>query len=277
MRKRMEVIQGTRFGMLTIIKEVEPYYYKGHPFRQFLCQCDCGKTSVTTLSRLRSGTTKSCGCIVGTTYSKHKELTNTRIYNIWKSMKQRCYDTKAISFPNYGGRGISICDEWRNDFMFFYDWAMANGYKENLSIDRIDFNGNYEPSNCRWATKNEQAQNKRNNIVLELNGERHTISEWSRITGIKSGALQGRKYAGWSDEKTLTTPVKNFDFHKMSNGKSPVILVNKDGIVSEYDSIRDAAKSNNLSYASVYRYLRGEQKTCRGYDFRYKDNEQKLL
>ena len=113
--------------------------------------------------------------------------------------------------------------------------------------------------------------------MLELNGVRHTISEWSRITGIKSGALQGRKYAGWSDEKTLTTPVKNFDFHKMSNGKSPVILVNKDGIVAEYDSIRDAAKSNNLSYASVYRYLRGEQKTCRGYDFRYKDNELNLL
>lgn len=276
MRKRMEVKQGTRFGMLTIIKEVEPYYYNGHPYRQFLCQCDCGKTSITTLGRLRIGMTKSCGCQSGSR-PNHKELTNSRIYHIWSSMKQRCYDINAISFPNYGGRGISVCDEWRNDFMAFYNWAIAHGYNESLTIDRIDCNGNYEPSNCKWATMKEQMQNKRNNVMLELNGERHTISEWSRITGIKCGALQGRKYAGWSDEKTLTTPVKNFDFHKMSNGKSPVILVNKGDIVAEYDSIRDAAKLNNLSYASVYRYLRGEQKTCRGYDFRYKDNELKLL
>lgn len=276
MTKRLNIEKGTRFGMLTVIKEVEPYRSKWGDFRQFLCQCDCGKTTITTLNRLRIGMTKSCGCQIGTR-PKYKELTNTRIYNIWRSMKQRCYDSKAISFPNYGGRGISVCDEWRNDFMAFYNWAIAHGYNESLTIDRIDCNGNYEPSNCKWATMKEQMQNKRNNVVLELNGESHTISEWSRITGIKSGALQGRKYAGWSDEKILTTPVKNFDFHKMSNGKSPIILVNKDGIVAEYDSIRDAAKSNNLSYASVYRYLRGEQKTCRGYDFRYKDNELNLL
>lgn len=216
MRKRMEVKQGTRFGMLTIIKEVEPYYYNGHPYRQFLCQCDCGKTSITTLGRLRIGMTKSCGCQSGSR-PNHKELTNTRIYNIWRSMKQRCYDSNAISFPNYGGRGISVCDEWRNDFMAFYNWAMTNGYKDNLSIDRIDFNGNYEPSNCRLATMGEQAQNKRNNIVLELNGEKHTIAEWSRITGFRAGTLQNRKYAGWSDEKTLTFPLRKHKKYKTNN------------------------------------------------------------
>ena len=273
----MEVKQGTRFGMLTIIKEVEPYYYNGHPQRQFLCQCDCGKTSVTTLSRLRVGMAQSCGCKKGGK-PKLGVPTHTRLHHIWTSIKQRCYYTRSISYKNYGGRGIIMCDEWKNNYLSFYNWAMNNGYNDSLTIDRIDYDGNYEPSNCRWATKEEQAQNKRNNIVLELNGERHTISEWSRITGIKAGALQSRKYAGWSDEKTLTTPVKKLDFHKMSNGKSPVVLVGKNGeIITEYNSIMEAAKTNNLSYASVYNYLRGKQKTCKGCDFKYKDNVLNIL
>ena len=217
MRKRMSIETGTRYGMLTIIKEVEPYYYRGHPFRQFLCQCDCGATSITTLNRLRQGKVLSCGCLKGTTHSKYKELTKTRIYNIWSSMKQRCYYPNAISYPNYGGRGIGICQEWKDSFKAFYDWAMEHGYNDDLTIDRIDYNGNYEPSNCKWSTVKEQAQNKRNNIVLELNGEKHTIAEWGRITGFKVGTLQNRKYAGWSDKKTLTYPLRKHKKYKTKN------------------------------------------------------------
>lgn len=208
MRKRMEVKQGTRFGMLTIIKEVEPYYYNGHPYRQFLCQCDCGKTSITTLGRLRIGMTKSCGCKSGSR-PNHKELTNSRIYNIWRSMKQRCYDSNAISFPNYGGRGISVCDEWRNDFMAFYNWSIANGYADNLTIDRIDSKGNYEPSNCRWVTYKQQANNTSSNVLVTHNGESHTLAMWGEILGIQPQTLNYRiNHAKWSIEKAFTTPVK---------------------------------------------------------------------
>lgn len=211
----MEIKQGDRYGMLTIIKEVEPYYYHGKlNSRNFQCQCDCGNITITSLNRLRQGKVKSCGCLVGTTYAKHKELTNSRLYHIWASIKQRCYYPKAISYPNYGGRGVCMSSLWKDDFMSFYKWAIEHGYNDNLTIDRIDYNGNYEPSNCKWSTMKEQAQNKRNNIVLELNGEKHTIAEWSKITGIRAGTLQNRKYSGWSDKKTLTHPLRKHQKYK---------------------------------------------------------------
>lgn len=132
---------------------------------------------------------------------------NTRLYHIWKSMKQRCNNPKCINYHNYGGKGITVCDEW-DDFIQFKDWAMKAGYKDNLTIDRIESSGNYCPDNCRWVTYKIQNNNKNNNIMIEYNGEVHTISEWSNIIGIKMQTLWRRLKSGWSIEKALTTPLK---------------------------------------------------------------------
>ncbi len=122
-------------------------------------------------------------------------------------MKSRCYCESATAFDTYGGRGITVCDEWKSDFETFYKWAIDNGYNDALTIDRIDTNGNYEPSNCRWATMKEQTNNVRRNNRVEFNGVVHTVSEWSDITGINKKTLWNRLSRGWPIEKALTKKV----------------------------------------------------------------------
>jgi hypothetical protein len=119
-------------------------------------------------------------------------------------MKARCYNPKATSYKSYGKRGIRVCDEWRHDFVAFRDWAVSNGYSDNLTIDRKDANGNYEPLNCQWATYKEQANNKRDSRFVEFNGESHTLGEWASITGIKLATIWARLNKGWSAEEALT-------------------------------------------------------------------------
>lgn len=118
-------------------------------------------------------------------------------------MKTRCFNSKDDHFKDYGGRGISVCDEWKNDFKTFHDWALEKGYSDDLSIDRIDSNGNYEPSNCRWATSYEQTNNRRTTVILELDGERHTLSEWSKIKGIGYQTLFARYKSGKTPDEIL--------------------------------------------------------------------------
>ena len=138
--------------------------------------------------------------------STHGE-TKTRLHKIWESMHERCYNKNHKYFGNYGGRGIYVCGEW-SDYIHFRDWALNNGYAEDLTIDRKDVNGNYTPSNCRWITMKEQQNNKRTNRCISMNGETHTMSEWSEIIGIKKTTLKERLNSGWSVEKSLTTPVR---------------------------------------------------------------------
>ena len=137
-------------------------------------------------------------------------------YNSYKSMMSRCYREKDASYKYYGGRGIAVCEEWHN-ILNFEKWVEDHPYFEGATLDRIDSNGNYEPSNCRWATMFEQCKNRRNSVLIEFNGEIHNITEWARITGIKRGTLNTRYSRGWSAERILTSPVvhgNQYTFYK---------------------------------------------------------------
>lgn len=188
-------IAGQRFGRLTAVKHIGSKNGRA----VWLCKCDCGKETIVYGKSLRSGNTKSCGCLnidssterIVKFNTKHGG-TNSRIFRIWGNMKTRCYNKNAINFQDYGGRGITVCDEWKEDFSAFRDWALNNGYSPNLTIDRVDNEKGYSPDNCRWATPKEQANNRRGNRPITHNGETHTISEWADIIGIDDDTLLKR-------------------------------------------------------------------------------------
>jgi hypothetical protein len=135
-------------------------------------------------------------------------MKGTRLYKTWGNMKSRCYRKKDISYPNYGGRGIVVCDEWRDSFEAFRDWALSHGYRDDLTLDRIDLNGNYEPENCRWQTYKQQANNRRSNKYLECDGKRLTYSEWADLYGITERTISRRIAAGWDAERAIKEPMK---------------------------------------------------------------------
>lgn len=153
---------GQKIHNLILIKEMPPVFYNGRKCRKGLFECSCGKHFEASISKVKSKHTKSCGCFniaqIKERFTKHG-LTNSKLFSVWSDVLRRCFNKNRQDFQRYGGRGITVCDEWKNDFLAFYNWSMANGYKNGLSIDRINNDGNYEPSNCRWATLNVQARN----------------------------------------------------------------------------------------------------------------------
>lgn len=196
-------LTGQKFEHLTVIKRAQENTKHGRA--QWICKCDCGKEIVTSGNCLLRGHTKSCGCTrkYNTNLYKHG-LSKTRLHRIWRAMKDRCYNSENSHYYLYGGCGITICDEWLNDFVSFYNWSINNGYSENLSIDRIDSDKNYCPENCRWTTDIVQANNKRTNKLFTLNGKTQSLADWCRETGVKYGDAQNRLNYGYSFEEAIS-------------------------------------------------------------------------
>lgn len=210
-------LTGQRFGRWTVLYRAENR--KGPDGRTLVhwrCRCDCGNERDVYGPRLRKGESLSCGCYnrdhqaeLHRTHGKR----GTRLYNVWCSMKQRCDDPNCKAFKDYGGRGITVCDEWNKSFDVFCEWACSNGYDEaavrgECTLDRIDVNGNYEPSNCRWIAQEVQNINRRNNVRITLQGETKTLSEWCEALNMPYSTVHFRiRYLGWDAEKALSTPV----------------------------------------------------------------------
>lgn len=197
-------LTGDRYGKLTVISFS---HYSDDKKRTFWkCKCDCGCEVIARADQLKNGHTKTCGCFYNKeiiTLIKRYGKSAERIYNIFHGMKQRCYNPNSTEYKNYGGRGISICDDWMNAPQDFITWSLENGYEDTLSIDRIDNNGNYEPSNCRWTTVIQQANNTRRNIYIKFHGETKTLAEWSRVLGFDYELVYGRLRRGVLFEKAI--------------------------------------------------------------------------
>ncbi len=191
---------GEIYGRYTVIS-IEP----PHTRRRAICKCECGNERRVLTFTLQNGKAQSCGCSRIT----HGEKKNrTRLYRIWVSMKGRCRNPRNQAFGNYGGRGISVCDEWVSDYTQFRDWATSSGYSRELQIDRINNDGRYEPANCRWVTLKTNANNKRNNIRLSAFGEIKTASQWSEDAAcqVNAATIRRRIANDWSPEKAIKTP-----------------------------------------------------------------------
>lgn len=205
---------GVRFGRLTVI---EPSYTSlfentraGHD-RLVTCRCDCGNEVDVLLGNLARGYTVSCGCWAKEKTAERVTIhgeTGSRLYWVWHNMIERCTNPNATNYERYGGRGITVCPEWRSSFEAFMAWAMANGYQPGLQVDRKDNDGPYTPSNCRWATRKQQARNTSQNVIITYDGRPVTMIEASELTGIPYGTIRRRRRDGWP-ESHLLDPQKN--------------------------------------------------------------------
>lgn len=210
-RCKENALYGKKFGRLTALAPTD----KRAACKSVIwrCECECGAIKEYPITWLLRGKVVSCGCRKAENlWAKNKPVhgkSGTPIYGVYRAMLNRCYYVKDVAYKNYGGRGIAVCDEWKKSFVNFYGWAIANGYSKELTIDRIDNNGNYEPSNCRWVTYKEQANNTRKNRFIEYNGTTLTLSQWSEKTGISQSAIERRiNLRHWTIEKALTTPMR---------------------------------------------------------------------
>jgi hypothetical protein len=245
-------LTGQKFGRLTVVK------YAGRDNQRMAlweCMCECGNRIVTRGTSLRYGSSKSCGCLrlekvrdANTIHGLSGNHTfKPRLYRIWQNMKQRCYNSKAGKYHIYGGKGIKVCDEWLNDYLIFHKWAIANGYKNNLTLDRINNNGDYCPENCRWATYKQQARNTAQNRLITFHGKTKTLQDWANELGFKYKTLSSRLLDyGWSIEKAFTTPIGKHMKRKIAYG-------------GEVRSLSEWAKKLGINYKILHKriYLQG--------------------
>lgn len=211
-------ISNKRFGRLVA---VNPQRINGRLF--WKCQCDCGNITTVRQYSLLNGNTKSCGC-----YSKEVTMkrtykhgmTRTKLYSTWNEIKQRCNNKNSLSYKYYGAKGISICPEW-TDYRNFYNWAIETGYKEDLTIERIDVSKDYCPNNCKWIPLSEQSKNKSNTIYIEYNGETKSLCDWASLIGVSRRTLYSRiKKKHWPIERALTQSKRNREHFLTYNNKT---------------------------------------------------------
>ena len=235
---KLKDLTGQRFGKLVVVERAENDS-RGNV--QWLCQCECGNKKVIRGYQLTNNKTKSCGCIRG--YNGKHNLSNHRTYKIWVNMKSRCYKKIAVNYNRYGGRGIKVCDEWQ-EFQPFYNWAINNGYRDDLTLDRIDVNGNYEPNNCRWLSVKEQNRNTRANRLITYKGETHCVAEWSEILGINVKLIYDRLRKNWTIEEVFETPL----LRRNKLGHKGIIL-------TPYEHYRVKLQINNVIYNKTFKLL----------------------
>lgn len=204
----IERVIGKKSGRLTVVS----YYGKSYKGNMWNCTCECGQTLTVATKDINSQNIKSCGCLKSDVLTKRNKgmathnKTNTRLYRIWGNIKDRCYNENSKDYINYGSRGITICEEWLINFESFYNWSMENGYKEDLTIDRINNDLGYSPDNCRWVSMKIQINNTRKNINITIGGITKTASEWADISGINSKTIIYRFKNGWDEDKLLIKP-----------------------------------------------------------------------
>lgn len=195
-------LAGERFGKWTVLEKRNKATSGNY---KWLCRCSCGNEVEVDGNSLRSG--KSTGCRRCAVPHNRTKYTGDPIQTIWAGMKQRCYDPNQNRYNIYGGRGILIYQKWLDDPTKFYEWAYSNGYKEGLSIERVDNDKGYIPSNCKFIPLSKQAENRRTNNYIELNGKTKTLSKWCRDLGMNRGTVRGRLRRGWTVEEAFYIPV----------------------------------------------------------------------
>lgn len=202
-------LQGAKVGKLTVVRQ------NGRDScgrAMWLCRCDCGevvtKRSAVIVAAIRGGKKSSCGC---SPFLKTHGLSksNKRLHWVWASMVQRCENPSNKDYPNYGGRGITVCPDWRRDFACFYGWAAASGYRPGVTIERVDVDRGYCPENCTWVKNERQCLNQHNSMMITFRGKTQHLSDWARETGIGYKTLRGRlTQYGWDVERALTEKPK---------------------------------------------------------------------
>lgn len=212
-------LTGKRFGKLTVVKRVES---ATNGSSQWLCRCDCGNEIVLPYYTLKRRTRDNCGCIEKPHFNTKHGGSNTALYNMWKLMIYRCENPKNNAYKYYGARGLSVCEEW-HDFLVFKKWVDDTKPDGEYTLDRIDNNKGYSPSNCRWASKSTQANNRRSNVQIDYNGETHNLMEWSSILGFDYKRVHNRMYKlGWTFEQAIQTPIcekKRNKVERKTNGR----------------------------------------------------------
>ena len=257
--KNFKDITGHRFGRLTVLEFVE----RRGRYPYWKCVCDCGNVVIKPGYSMLQGNTKSCGCLAQehskkAKFRKHK-YKNDRVYSVWRAMLSRCENPNNLGFQRYGGRGICICDEWK-DPEIFAEWALSHGFKDGYSIERINNDGPYCPENCRFATTKEQANNRCTNVFVEYNGERKTITEWAEQTSVSANTLFYRYRHGWDFGVALNTPPNG-----IPKG-TPVNQYDKSGnLIATFKSSHEASRQTGIFTTSICDACNGKLKTAGGY------------